>query len=34
MLDAYIPNSLLKLRGYLQTGRYRHDVPGLRDLPT
>ena len=29
MLDAYIPNSLLKLRSYLDTGRYRHDLPGL-----
>ena len=29
MLDAYVPNSVLKLRAYLDTGRYRHDVPGL-----
>ena len=29
MLPRYVPNSITKLRAYLDTGVYRHDVPGL-----
>jgi Ser/Thr protein kinase RdoA (MazF antagonist) len=29
MLPRYVPNSVTKLRHYLDTGEYRHDVPGL-----
>ncbi|MDO8364936.1 MAG: phosphotransferase [Actinomycetota bacterium] len=29
MLPRYVPNSMTKLRHYLTTGAYRHDVPGL-----
>ncbi|MDO8392561.1 MAG: phosphotransferase [Actinomycetota bacterium] len=33
MLPRYVPNSLTKLRAYLDTGVYRHDVPGLIAAP-
>jgi Ser/Thr protein kinase RdoA (MazF antagonist) len=29
MLPRYVPNSIAKLRAYLATGEYHHDVPGL-----
>lgn len=29
MLPRYVPNSITKLRAYLDSGVYRHDVPGL-----
>lgn len=29
MLPRYIPNAITKLRAYLDTGVYRHEVPGL-----
>ena len=29
LLPTYIPNTITKLRGYLDTGVYRHDVDGL-----
>ena len=29
MLPRYVPNSVTKLRAYLDTGVFRHDVPGL-----
>lgn len=29
MLPRYVPNSITKLRAYLESGVYRHDVPGL-----
>ncbi len=32
MLPRYVPNSITKLRAYLDTGVYRHEVPGL--IPT
>ena len=33
MLPRYIPNSITKLRAYLDTGVFRHDVPGLIPAP-
>ncbi len=33
MLPRYVPNSLTKLRAYLDSGVYRHDVPGLIPSP-
>lgn len=33
MLDRYVPRSVTKLRAYLDTGVFRHDVPGLISLP-
>lgn len=33
MLPRYVPNSLTKLRAYLETGVYRHTVPGLIPPP-
>jgi len=29
MLPRYLPNTITKLRAYLNTGAYRHEVPGL-----
>ena len=29
MLPTYVPNTITKLRNYLETGVYRHDVEGL-----
>ncbi|MDP2292196.1 MAG: phosphotransferase [Actinomycetota bacterium] len=29
ILDRYVPRSITKLRAYLDTGVFRHDVPGL-----
>ncbi len=29
MVPRYVPNSITKLRAYLDAGMYRHDVPGL-----
>jgi Ser/Thr protein kinase RdoA (MazF antagonist) len=31
LLPRYIPNTITKLRGYLDTGVFRHDVEGLLD---
>ena len=31
MIPAYVANSVRRLRGWLETGRYRRDVPGGRD---
>ena len=28
----YLANSAIKLRAYLETGRYRHDVPGVQPI--
>jgi Ser/Thr protein kinase RdoA (MazF antagonist) len=33
MLPRYVPNSLTKLRAYLDTGVFRHSVPGLIPPP-
>ncbi|MGB8861685.1 MAG: phosphotransferase [Ilumatobacteraceae bacterium] len=33
MLPRYVPNSIAKLRAYLDTGEFRHDVPGLIPAP-
>jgi Ser/Thr protein kinase RdoA (MazF antagonist) len=29
LLPTYVPNTIVKLRNYLETGVYRHDVDGL-----
>jgi Ser/Thr protein kinase RdoA (MazF antagonist) len=29
LLGRYVPNTVAKLRQYLDTGQYRHDIPGL-----
>jgi Ser/Thr protein kinase RdoA (MazF antagonist) len=29
VVPRYVPNSVVKLRHWLETGRYRHEVPGL-----
>jgi Ser/Thr protein kinase RdoA (MazF antagonist) len=34
MLPRYAANSILKLRAYLETGVFKHDVPGVVSLPT
>lgn len=34
MLPRYVPNSLTKLRAYMSTGVFRHDVPGLIPPPS
>ena len=31
LLPRYVPNTITKLRSYLDTGVYRHDVDGLID---
>ncbi|MFC6660564.1 hypothetical protein [Deinococcus multiflagellatus] len=31
ILPRYVPNSVTKLRAYLDSGVFRHDVPGLLD---
>lgn len=33
MLPRYVPNSVTKLRAYLDSGVFRHDVPGLIPAP-
>ncbi len=33
ILPRYVPNSIVKLRAYLETGVFRHDVPGLIPPP-
>lgn len=33
ILPRYVPNSIIKLRAYLETGVFRHDVPGLIPPP-
>ena len=32
MRDGYLANTIVKLRAYLETGRYRHDVDGVVKL--
>ena len=32
LLPRYLANSILKLRAYLETGVYRHDVPGVEPI--
>jgi Ser/Thr protein kinase RdoA (MazF antagonist) len=34
LLPQYAANSIKKLRAYLETGVFRHDVPGVISLPT
>ena len=31
LLPTYVPNTITKLRHYLRTGEYRHDIDGLID---
>ena len=32
MLPRYLANTVVKLRAYLDTGVYRHDVPGVEPI--
>lgn len=34
MLPRYVPNTLTKLRAYMETGVFRHHVPGLIPPPS